>query len=424
MGNIDGQDAVPVTRPRATSGDEAVEPNWDERLTITVGQRDADVVGADQRAIQAAVDYVAGLGGGTVNVVPGTYRFRNAVYLRSNVRLVGHGEDTVLMKEPAVETTLAEDSDWFDQEITLTNAHGFEIGDGICLQTLRQDGVGEVVLRRTVVARSGNRFKLDRSPRENMWMMYDTTVSTIFPLLTAEYASDIVIENLTLDGNRADNPLISGNYAACIWLHDTNNTAIRNLTARNYNGDGMVWGICHDVLVEQCRIQDNAGMGLHPGSGSQRPIIRNNALERNNIGLFFCWGVKFGLAEKNTVRDNLLHGISLGHHDDDNLVRDNNVEGSGKAGILFRAERGEGFTPKRNRVENNRVVDTGGDDGVAIDVEGVTHSNTIARNTLVETRAPAQRTGIRLGADSGENELVDNHIEGFATPIADLRRRD
>ncbi len=414
----------PMTHPRATAGDEAVEPDWDERLTITVGQQDADIVGEDQRAIQAAVDFVAGFGGGTVSVLPGTYRFRNAVYLRPNVRLVGQGEDTVLMKEPAVETTLAEDSDWFDQEITLTDARGFEIGDGVCLQTLRQDGVGEVVLRRTLVARSGNRFKLDRSPRENMWMMYDTSVSTLFPLLTAEYASDIIIENLTLDGNRNNNPLISGNYAAAIWLHDTNATTVRNVTLRNYNGDGMVWGICHDIVVENCCILDNAGMGLHPGSGSQRPIIRDNTFERNNIGLFFCWGVRFGLAENNTLRGSLCHGISLGHHDDDNLVRNNLVEGSGEVGILFRAERGEGFTPTRNRVENNRVVDTGGDDGVAIDVEGVTHGNTIARNTLVETRAPAQRVGIRLSPESGENELVENQIEGFATSIADLRRKD
>ncbi|HMJ66580.1 MAG TPA: hypothetical protein VK615_14650, partial [Candidatus Binatia bacterium] len=35
---------------------------------ITVGLRSADIIGTDNRVLQAAVDYVAGLGGGTVEV--------------------------------------------------------------------------------------------------------------------------------------------------------------------------------------------------------------------------------------------------------------------------------------------------------------------------------------------------------------------
>ena len=34
-------------------------------ITITVGVENAAVVGSDHRALQAAVDYVAGLGGGS-----------------------------------------------------------------------------------------------------------------------------------------------------------------------------------------------------------------------------------------------------------------------------------------------------------------------------------------------------------------------
>src|SRR5262245_27913016 len=64
---------------RATSGD-AVEPDWSERLTVTVGPDRADLVGANEKVLQAAVDYVARLGGGTVRVLPGTFHLRNAVY--------------------------------------------------------------------------------------------------------------------------------------------------------------------------------------------------------------------------------------------------------------------------------------------------------------------------------------------------------
>lgn len=413
---------LPSGRRRAISGDPDGHPEWDEQLTITVGTANADIVGATHKAIQAAVDYVAGFGGGTVHILPGTYRFRNAVYLRSGVRLVGHGSETILAKEAYRETTLAEDTDWFDQELTLSDPTGFEVGDGICLMTDRPLGSGEVFIRRTIVARKGNRVKLDREPRENMWMMQNTTVGSHFPILTAEYASSIVIENLTIDGNRDDNVLISGNYAACIWLQDTHNIVIRDVIGRNYNGDGIVWAISHDVLVERCQLHDNAGYGLHPGSGSQRAIVRDNSLERNRIGIYICWGVRDSLFERNTIRDCHQHGISVGHHDNHNCIRNNIVEGTGEVGILLRAERGKGYTPTGNRIIDNRVTNTGGEHGVAIDIEGVTHGNVIVRNRLEENRGAAQRIGIRLSADSGENEIAENAIDGFHAPTMNMGR--
>src|SRR3954447_7537497 len=132
---VDAGTAPAEGPPRATLGDGVSEPAWQERLTITVGPANADIVGTTEKALQAAVDYVARLGGGTVRIPPGTYTLRNAVYLQSKVRLLGHGAATVLIKAPSVTTTLADDSDWFDQEITLTDATGFALGDGVCLRS-------------------------------------------------------------------------------------------------------------------------------------------------------------------------------------------------------------------------------------------------------------------------------------------------
>ncbi|NUM53175.1 MAG: right-handed parallel beta-helix repeat-containing protein [Candidatus Hydrogenedentes bacterium] len=415
-------DRPAVTTPRATSGDSAVEPNWEQRLTVTVGPKDADIMGANDKAIQAAVDYVARLGGGTVNVLPGTYRLRNSIFLSSNVRLAGSREDSILLKEPSVETTLTLDSDWYDQEITLADASGFNVGDGVCLRTKDADTGATHVLRRTLVARNGNRFKLDKALRENFWTGSAPTVTSVFPLVTAEFMSHIAIENLALDGNKENNAYLDGNYGGCIWFQDCSNLVFRGVTARNNNGDGISWQICHDVIVEDCYSHDNQDLGLHPGSGSQRPLIRNNRLERNGIGIFFCWGVKYGLAERNRIEDNRDYGISIGHRDNENVVRGNDVLRSGKAGILFRPERGEGFTAQGNRFENNRVVDSGADDGVGIDVQGVTASNVIARNEIRETRGPASRIGIRLGAETGANELTGNTVEGFSVAVQDLRK--
>jgi len=195
------------------------------------------------------------------------------------------------------------------------------------------------------------------------------------------------------------------------------------VTTRNYNGDGISFQICHDVVVESCHSHDNADLGVHPGSGSQRPLIRNNKLERNNLGLFWCWGVKYGLAEDNFIDGNRSYGISIGHCDTDNVMRNNEIRNSGKIGILFRDDsRGQDFWANRNLVEGNKIFDSGGEDGVAIDITGRTKDVRIVKNEISETRMPMQRTAIRIGEEAGKVELTDNRIEGFASQIVDQRR--
>src|SRR5262249_6925631 len=213
------EDRPRVTEPRATSGDSAIEPKWEERLTITVGPKKADLVGNSGRVLQAAVDYVARLGGGTVRVLPGTYLLRNSVFLRTGVRLLG-GADAVLLKAPSVSTKLSADSDWYDQEVTLAGAAGFALGDGICLRAKNPHHGGTEVLKRTLVARSGRRFKLDRPLRHNFWLLGDPTAATLFPLLCGEEVADVVVEGLTLDGNRKNSGHLDGNHAGCVWLQD------------------------------------------------------------------------------------------------------------------------------------------------------------------------------------------------------------
>ena len=285
-----GGERPPVTNPRTTDGDERSEPNWDERLTITVGQDKADLVGRDDKVLQAAVDYVARLGGGTVQVLPGTYTLRCAVHLPSRIRLVGSGPDSIITKIPSETVKLTADSDWYDQEITLANAKSFRVGDGVVLRAKNPHDGGATVIKRTILARSGNRLKLTDGLRENLWLSGEPICSSLFPLLTSEHTADVVIENLTLDGNAANNENFNGNYGGGIFLQDCNRYTFRQVEVRNYNGDGISFQICHDVGVEKCHCHDNADLGVHAGSGSQRPWIQDCRIERNSIGLFWCWG--------------------------------------------------------------------------------------------------------------------------------------
>ncbi len=409
--------------PRATDGDEARQPDWKQKLTITVGPKKADLVGSDDKVIQAALDYVKRLGGGTVHVLPGTYTCRNAVFLPSGVRLLGSGDDSVITKIPSESIALSADSDWYDQEITLEKPGDFRVGDGVVLQAKNPHNGGRETIKRTLIAQSGNRFKLSDGLRKNLWLTGKPTASSLFPLLTSEYTADVVIENITLDGNGKNNANFNGNYGGCIFLQDCNRFEIKGVTARNYNGDGISFQICHDVRVENCHSHDNMGLGVHPGSGSQRPRILNNLLERNQLGLFWCWGVKFGLAEGNRIDSNTNYGISIGHNDTDNVMRNNDVLNSGKVGILFRNDtRGQDFWANRNLVENNRIINSGNETGVAIDITGRTKDVRIVNNEIRETRKPMQRTGVRIDAQASDIQLSENRIEGFATPISDLRK--
>jgi nitrous oxidase accessory protein NosD len=159
---------------------------------------------------------------------------------------------------------------------------------------------------------------------------------------------------------------------------------------------------------------------MHPGSGSQRPLIRNNRIERCQIGLFFCWGVKYGLAEKNVIEGIRGQGISIGHRDTDNLVRDNIVRNSGQTGILFRPERGASFCGHRNRIERNTVENSGSESGVAIDVQGGTEEVVLADNRIVENRGPAKRIGIRLGKETRKITLENNTFSGLSEDVSNL----
>ena len=164
--------------------------------------------------------------------------------------------------------------------------------------------------------------------------------------------------------------------------------------------------------MEGCHCHDNADLGLHPGSGSQRPVVRGNRLERNGIGLFFCWGVKYGLAEGNRIDKSRQYGISIGHRDTDNLIVENTIRRSGKVSVLFRVNGDKPFAPHRNRLLRNRIEDSGPDDGVAVDVQGEVEGLVIAGNEIVEIRGPRRRIGIRVGTKARDIQLADNRIRG------------
>src|SRR5579885_1400528 len=129
---------------------------------IRVGIQEGDIRGEDHRALQSAVDYVAGLGGGTVYIGPGRFQMRNALILRDNVRIVGVEGKTVLAACAGVRVRLAADGDCNQREITVTDPSGFRIGDGVAIAD-SQSASGFTVTTATITAKLGaNTFRISQ----------------------------------------------------------------------------------------------------------------------------------------------------------------------------------------------------------------------------------------------------------------------
>src|SRR5215210_7250629 len=118
----------------------AMHSKMKDRAKVTVGLRDADIVGVDNRALQAAVDYVAGLGGGVVEVGPGEFAMHDSLHLRSFVTVRGTAGKTILRKAKAAVSPLALDGDYGEEQITVVNSEGFKVGYGVAIWDKNANG--------------------------------------------------------------------------------------------------------------------------------------------------------------------------------------------------------------------------------------------------------------------------------------------
>ena len=401
----------------------AMHSKMTERPTVRVGLSNADIVGTDNRALQAAVDYVAGLGGGTVEIGAGEFLMRDSLHLRSFVIVRGTPGKTILRKAKAAVSALALDGDYGEEQITLANADGFNVGDGVAIWDKNSGGFHTTVAR--ITGRRGEVFSIDKPLNADCMVADKAQAATVFPVVSGYNLEGARVHDLVIDGNKNENVSLNGCRGAGIFLYRGFGTVIESCVVRNYHGDGISFQSSNDVLVRGCVSEDNAGLGLHPGSGSQRPVVRDCIARRNGEdGLFLCWRVKYGLFEKNVFEDNGRFGISIGHKDTDNLLQNNQVRANHQDGVFFRNETA-GMAAHRNRIENNLIENNGGKgDATGIRVRGETKDLVFRNNIIRDTRAAEARkqtTGIHIEEQAGQVTLEGNQIEA-ATKVEDKRK--
>ncbi|MBE0542514.1 MAG: right-handed parallel beta-helix repeat-containing protein [Verrucomicrobia bacterium] len=383
-------------------------------VQITVGVQAADIIGRDNRALQAAVDYVANLGGGVVVIGPGEYLMRDSLHLRSRVTVRGTGVNTILKKDREFRSPLAADADFGEAAITVKEPAGFEIGRGVYVASKSQRHFHGVCA--TILNARANYFTLTRAMNADIMMNEEGFAATTYPVISGDRLEDARVENLTVDGNRTENPTkVDGCRTAGIFLYRSDNTVISQCVVRDYNGDGISFQQSNDVKVEDCLVERCAGFGLHPGSGSQRPIVVNcRALANGEDGFFFCWRVRGGVAEGNWLENNAGYGMSIGHKDSDNFVRNNTIIGNQRGGVLWRAET-EPMAAHRITFEGNVVRDN---QGCGLFVDGATRGTIIRSNVVEDTGSGRQKTAVRIGKRAGDVVLEGNILK------AEIKLRD
>jgi parallel beta-helix repeat protein len=380
--------------------------------TVTVAQSGpADVVGADSMALQKAAQMLKP--GDTLVIGPGTYTMQNSLFVPSGVTVRGTKDKTILRKSRGVESVLAEDGDYGESKLAVAEPQKFQPGMGVSVVDDKLNSGWDISIS-SIVDIKGPYLVLNPSTvRDYDQEQLHAKVRNTFPILCVMNAEKVTLEDITVDGNRAENAHIDGCRGGAIYLYNVRDVTVRNCTARNYNGDGISFQITENVQVLNCDSYGHAGFGLHPGTGSTQPLVKGCHLHNNgDIGLFLCWRVRNGHFEDNVIEDNGHYGISIGHKDTDNEFLHNTIARNGSTGVYFRKE-----TPKnsghRNVFRNNTVVDNGNaHDGYGFYVSADTKDLVIENNTIADTRAAGATQKVAIYKVPGPGSVVsrDNNL--------------
>lgn len=383
--------------------------------TVTVAQTgQANVIGSDNAALQKAADMLRA--GDILMIGPGTYQMANSLFIPSGVTVRGVAGKTILRKSSGVESSLIEDGDYGESQLTVADPQKFRAGMGLSVLDDTLNGGWDISIT-TVVGVNGNTVRISpMTLRDYSVEPLHARVRNSFPILCAIETENVVFEDMIVDGNKDENGYIDGCRGGAIYLYQSRNATIKNCVARNYNGDGISFQITDNIQVLNCESYGHAGYGVHPGTGSPHALVKGCRLHDNGqIGLFLCWRVRNGRFEDNVITNNKQYGISIGHKDTDNLFVNNTISGNGLAGVYLREETIQN-SGHRNTFKDNKITNNGGvKAGYGFFIQPHAGEILIANNQIGETRLGTERTqryGVYKSLGAGSVLLQDNAMRG------------
>jgi len=340
--------------------DALVSPKIAER-EIIVGGKDAQVSGFNNQSIQFAIDALEKTGG-KVLLNPGLYDIKAPVHLRSNVKLVGSGKETVLKKSKGVQTPYIVDADYGELKLTVKNPDGFEIGMKVQVTDEENSGCWNVSTA-YVTDISENVIYIDQGLIRDYRSDKNGLLSNASSVIEVIDAENALVSNLVVDGNREQNFFADGCNSAGVLILRSHGITLDHVQVKDFNGEGISWQITENVTVKNCEVSGSGNTGLHPGTGSPFSVIENNNVHHNDRdGLFICWRVYESKVTGNKFHHNGRFGICTGHKDSDVVFENNHIYNNQSDGVNLRGER-ESNAPHRNTFIRNIIENNGSREG-------------------------------------------------------------
>ena len=330
------------------------------------------------------------------------------VRLRSNVKLIGSGDKTILKRIDGYRSKFIIDADYGELKITVEDASGFKPGMSIQITDKPNSSCWDVTTA-VITDIVKDTLYFDTYLIRDYDAEAGGMVTNAGSCVSVHNAENVYIAEFTIDGNKEKNDLLDGCNGGGIVIMKSKNVTVDKVHVDGFNGEGITWQITENVTVRNSEI-NGCNMGLHPGTGSPNTTIENNNSHDNKVGLFICWRVHHSVVRGNQFHNNSDYGISTGHKDSDVLFEKNHIYENIKDGVYIREEDHKN-SPHRNSFINNIVENNGGS---GFYISGNATNLQIKDNVIRSTMKGKQKTAIFVAKNSPQIKEENNDMSGHA----------
>jgi len=231
--------------------------------------------------------------------------------------------------------------------------------------------------------------------------------------------SRILISNLKLDGNKANNS--AGNQYGIYFTKvgsGNGSTAlpgakIQNILVENFRTHGIsLYSSSTNNTVTGNTMQGNNSDGIMLYQSSYNTIT-GNTIQGNSYTGFYLYSSSYNTITGNLVQGNSNYGIDIYSSSAYNTVTGNTIQGNASIGIDL-------YSSSNNTITGNKIHNNGGNDsGDGININSNSDANLISSNDITDTTGSGYAINI---ADSNcdNNYLVGNRYSGTgASAISD-----
>lgn len=289
----------------------------------------------DAASIQAALDRLA-VSGGVVQLPELDLILDRGLELHSGIELRGCGARTILRKGASRAYSFSGYHNYGMKDVPLINPDGLAVGMTVTIFDEKKRGFDVTFARITWL--EGDWVGLDRGIESDYCAEDQPLLVTNHPLIFGRGIRRAAVRNLTLDGNLAANPHeIDGCRNGAVYFEQCHDIEITDIAEAKFNGEGLSFQLCSQMLIRDCSFSHNKGNGLHPGAGSTNVRFEKCRSEGNGAnGFFFCVRANHVTTRDCTFAHNQKAGVSIGTRDCHNLIEDCAFDHNTGPGIHFR----------------------------------------------------------------------------------------